>query len=138
MKSKLFILLLLSITAHASRVEPPTEGECRYQNLSTRKHVPQTGACTFESYESVHVFTPGQGLSAAGGFRFKLANGREISADYEARMPSRAGEENGEWKLSNHTLNNLPAKQTSPDGWTCLRSAKEELCWKQSYPGVPD
>ena len=72
MKSKLFILLLLSTTAHASRVEPPTEGECRYQNLSTRKHVPQTGACTFESYESVHVFTPGQGLSAAGGFRFKL------------------------------------------------------------------
>ena len=69
MKSKLFILLLLSTTAHASRVEPPTEGECRYQNLSTRKHVPQTGACTFESYESVHVFTPGQRAASVSSWQ---------------------------------------------------------------------
>lgn len=69
MKSKLFILLLLSTTAHASRVEPPTEGECRYQNLSTRANTSRKRARAHLNHTKAYMFSP-----RVRGFRQRAAS----------------------------------------------------------------
>ena len=133
MNRKLFALLLLpAAAAHASRVEPEISAVCTYRNPAATQSVPEPSACTMFEVESTHVFEPEKGrLVSHGGTVFTLADGRQLNVGSDYVMPSKSGEESGQWEKVNDEFNGLPYRKFQRGGFACVRSAKEELCWRR-------
>ena len=96
---------------------------CRYQDFKNSKQNQLQIACTLYQYEyeeTIYSHNKEQRPLQKVGANFKLANEREILITLD---------NNNEQKNS-ITLNELPAQKVIDNGWTCLQSIQEKLCFK--------